>query len=133
MGPTEMGGTSSKPTTSATNAVLAPVTMQEVAPQAAPTLLSPSHDGIKKVSEASVASAATAVAEPDVEEGPDVEKLQEAPALEGLQVATSQESRNLPPQAPGATTSRVLPHPEGWQEEGILFPHEGIRFLMEEL
>jgi len=27
----------------------------------------------------------------------------------------------------------VLPHPEGWQEEGILFPHEGIRFLMEEL
>jgi len=27
----------------------------------------------------------------------------------------------------------VLPRPQGWQEEGILFPHEGVRFLLEEL
>lgn len=24
-------------------------------------------------------------------------------------------------------------HPQGWEEEGILFPHEGIRFLLHEL
>jgi hypothetical protein len=30
-------------------------------------------------------------------------------------------------------TSRVYQNPQGWQEEGILFPHEGIRFLMQEL
>jgi hemerythrin-like domain-containing protein len=32
-----------------------------------------------------------------------------------------------------APTSRVLKNPQGWEEEGILFPHEGIRFLMQEL
>lgn len=30
-------------------------------------------------------------------------------------------------------TSRVHKNPQGWEEEGILFPHEGIRFLMQEL
>lgn len=29
-------------------------------------------------------------------------------------------------------TSRVHKNPQGWQEEGILFPHEGLRFLMQE-
>lgn len=30
-------------------------------------------------------------------------------------------------------TSSVHKNPQGWEEEGILFPHEGIRFLMQEL
>lgn len=30
-------------------------------------------------------------------------------------------------------TSRVIKKPQGWEEEGILFPHEGVRFLMQEL
>jgi len=36
---------------------------------------------------------------------------------------------------PGALkepTSRVIKTPQGWEEEGILFPHEGVRFLMQE-
>lgn len=36
-------------------------------------------------------------------------------------------------QQSGEPTSMVLKRPQGWEEEGILFPHEGIRFLMEEL
>lgn len=30
-------------------------------------------------------------------------------------------------------TSQVHQNPQGWQEEGILFPHEGVRFLLQEL
>jgi hemerythrin-like domain-containing protein len=30
-------------------------------------------------------------------------------------------------------TSKVHKKPQGWEEKGILFPHEGVRFLMQEL
>ncbi|CAE8612878.1 unnamed protein product [Polarella glacialis] len=61
----------------------------------------------------------------------DGEAVQDVPAAaKAGALQTSSASR---PRAQGETTSRVLPRPVGWQEEGILLPHEGIRFLMGEL
>jgi len=47
--------------------------------------------------------------------------------------ASPQAESNEKLQSTMEPTSRVHKNPKGWEEEGILFPHEGIRFLMQEL
>lgn len=131
-----MGCTSSKSTTSTGHAasMLAPVKASQTASEVAPTLLSPSHTDAKKGSETTIAIAAMPAAVTEAEECAEVPDMHAALKPQTLLIAgASQESSGLRPWAQGETTSRVLPRPEGWQEEGILFPHEGIRFLMEEL
>jgi iron-sulfur cluster repair protein YtfE (RIC family) len=113
--------------------MLAPATASQKA-EVAPTLLSPSHTDAKKGSETTIANAATPAAVPEFEECAEVHDMQVALMPQPLLlVGASQKASALRPRAQGETTSRVLPRPEGWQEEGILFPHEGIRFLLEEL
>ncbi|CAE8625078.1 unnamed protein product [Polarella glacialis] len=121
-----MGCGPSKPTTSAAPAA------SVLAPEASPTL--PSHADVKTSSDALVADVAPTDADaamPAAKLANDGEAVQDVPAAaEAGALQTSIASR---PRAQGETTSRVLPRPIGWQEEGILLPHEGIRFMMGEL
>ncbi|CAE8679061.1 unnamed protein product [Polarella glacialis] len=119
-----MGCSSSKPTTSAAQAA------SVLEPEASTTLFSPIDPSAKTSSDALVAVVAPA----DADAAMPVAKLAEVQVVPAAAEAGAlQTSSASPPRAQGETTSRVLPRPVGWQEEGILFPHEGLRFLMGEL
>jgi len=53
--------------------------------------------------------------------------------LSGLTATPPENPNQHSPNLARQPTSRVHKNPQGWEEEGILFPHEGIRFLMHEL
>jgi len=64
---------------------------------------------------------------------PHQENATDAAAINPISATARNVEVNEKPESIRQPTSRVHKNPQGWQEEGILFPHEGIRFLMQEL